>query len=184
VPELIVREISLAETRPLRHGVLRPHEPVESLASHEPSDAFAVGVFDREVLIAVGFVAPDGEPGAWRVRGMATVAAARGKGAGTAVLDSLLEHATARGASRVWCNARTPARSLYERAGFRVISEEFELPDIGPHFVMERRRRSLVTSSAQTRTRTIERPDRSRSSTSRASALGRGGHGRPWLAAV
>jgi predicted GNAT family N-acyltransferase len=37
----------------------------------------------------------------------------------------------------VWCNARTPARSLYERAGFTVASDEFELPEIGPHLVME-----------------------------------------------
>jgi GNAT superfamily N-acetyltransferase len=132
-----VREISLAETRPLRHAVLRPHETVESLASHEPPGAYAVGAFNRGALVAVGFVSPDGEPGAWRVRGMATVPAARGQGAGSAVLDALLRHAIAGGASRVWCNARTPARSLYERSGFDAVSEEFELPDIGPHFVME-----------------------------------------------
>ncbi len=134
-----VREISLAETRPLRHTVLRPHETVESLAASEPAGAFAVGVFDRDELIAVGLVAPAGEPGAWRVRGMATDPRARGTGAGTAVLDALVQHAVAHGAARVWCNARTPARSLYERAGFSAISEEFELPGIGPHFVMERR---------------------------------------------
>jgi ribosomal protein S18 acetylase RimI-like enzyme len=139
VSEVVVREISLAETRPLRHAVLRPHETLESLTSHESSAAYAVGVFDDGALIAVGLVAPDGEPGAWRVRGMATAAAARGRGAGTAVLDALVGHAVSGGASRVWCNARTPARSLYERAGFRTVSEEFELPDIGPHFVMERR---------------------------------------------
>jgi GNAT superfamily N-acetyltransferase len=69
---------------------------------------------------------------------MATTPSARGKGAGTAVLEALLRHALAAGASRVWCNARTSARPLYERAGFHVVSEEFELPDIGPHFVMER----------------------------------------------
>jgi ribosomal protein S18 acetylase RimI-like enzyme len=139
VSELIVREVSLVETRPLRHAVLRPHEAVDSLAKHEPSDAYALGVFDSGVLIAVGFIGSDGEPGAWRVRGMATAPRARGNGAGSAVLDALLEYAIARGASRVWCNARTPARSLYERAGFCVVSEEFDLPDIGPHFVMERK---------------------------------------------
>jgi ribosomal protein S18 acetylase RimI-like enzyme len=139
VPDIVVRQISLADTRPLRHAVLRPHETRESLASHEPSDAYAVGVFEDGALIAVGFVAPDGEPGAWRIRGMATAPAARGKGAGTAVLDALPRHAAAGGASRVWCNARTPARLLYERAGFQAVSEEFELPEIGPHFVMERK---------------------------------------------
>jgi ribosomal protein S18 acetylase RimI-like enzyme len=137
VSDVLVREVSLAKTRPLRQAVLRPHETVEGVAADEPSGAFAVGAFDRGALVAVGLVAPDGEPGAWRVRGMATAPHARGKGAGTAVLDALVRHAIARGAARVWCNARTPARSLYERAGFRVVSEEFELPEIGPHLLME-----------------------------------------------
>ena len=39
----------------------------------------------------------------------------------------------------MWCNARTPALSLYARAGFQPESEEFEISGIGPHFVMARR---------------------------------------------
>jgi GNAT superfamily N-acetyltransferase len=136
--QLAVREISIAATRPLRQSILRPHQTLEELAAHEPREAFAVGVFLDGELISVGFVAPEGEPGAWRVRGMATAPAARGRGAGTAVLEALVAHARSQGAGRVWCNARTPARSLYERAGFVVSSDEFELPQIGPHFVMER----------------------------------------------
>lgn len=138
VPEPVVREIPIADTRPLRQAILRPHQTLEDLAGHEPPDAFAVGAFLDDRLVAVGFVAPDGEPGAWRVRGMATVPEARGRGAGRAVLDALVTHARGRGATRLWCNARTPARSLYERAGFAVASDEFELPQIGPHFLMER----------------------------------------------
>jgi GNAT superfamily N-acetyltransferase len=71
---------------------------------------------------------------------MATASHARGRGAATAVLAALLDHAASLGAVRVWCNARTPARSLYERAGLRVVSDEFDLPEIGPHFRMERGR--------------------------------------------
>jgi GNAT superfamily N-acetyltransferase len=139
VPALQVRPIPLADTRPLRQAVLRPHQTIEDLAAHEPADAFAVGVFDVDELVSVGFVGPAGEDGAWRVRGMATAPGARGRGAGTAVLDALLAHAWANGATRVWCNARTPARSLYERAGFVTISDEYQLPHIGPHYTMEMR---------------------------------------------
>ncbi|HEV3033232.1 MAG TPA: GNAT family N-acetyltransferase [Solirubrobacteraceae bacterium] len=133
----VVRAVSLQSTRPLRQAVLRPHEAVAAQVSSESDDAFAMGAFDGDELVAVGLIAPDGEPGGWRIRGMATAPAARGKGAGSAVLDALLRHAAAEGARRVWCNARTPARGFYERAGFRVVSEEFELPMIGPHLVME-----------------------------------------------
>ncbi len=132
-----VRPVDVVLTRPLRHLVLRPHQTEADLAAHEPGDAFAVGAFDGDALVSVGFVAPDGEPGGWRVRGMATAPDARGRGAGTAILAALMEHAVQRGATRVWANVRTPAITLYERAGFAVVSDEFELPHIGPHVVME-----------------------------------------------
>jgi GNAT superfamily N-acetyltransferase len=118
---------------------LRPHESVSELASHEPPDAFAAGVLEGDRLVAVGLVGPEGEPGQWRVRGMATDPDFRGRGAGAAVLSALLDHARAEGAVEVWANVRTPARTLYERAGFSVSSEVFELPQIGPHVVMRRR---------------------------------------------
>ena len=135
---MVIREIPVAETRPLRHRILRPHESIDQLISHEPPDAFAVGAFDGgDRLVAVGFVGRDGEPGAWRVRGMATEPEARGRGAGNAVLAALLDHAAGAGAARVWCNARVRASSLYKRSGFKVATEEFDLPQIGPHLVME-----------------------------------------------
>jgi ribosomal protein S18 acetylase RimI-like enzyme len=141
---VVVREIPVADTRPLRHAVLRPNEPLEDLIAHEPDAAFAVGAFEHDQLLAIGFVSADGQlprghtAGAWRVRGMATAEYARGRGLGAAVLDALVRHAVDAGATRVWCNARTPARSFYERAGFRVSSDEFEIRGIGPHYVMER----------------------------------------------
>jgi GNAT superfamily N-acetyltransferase len=137
VSDIVVAPVALEQTRRLRRDVLRPHQTLEQLAADESPQAFALGAFDAGELIAVGFVVADGEPGAWRIRSMATTPAARGRGAGTAVLHALIAHASAHGALRIWCNARSPARSLYERAGLRVASEEFYLPQIGPHFVME-----------------------------------------------
>jgi GNAT superfamily N-acetyltransferase len=138
VPDLVVRPIPIELTRPLRQAVLRPHETLEYLASHEPDDAYAVGVFSDDQLVAVGFIGVEGqEPGAWRVRGMATASEARGRGAGGKVLAALLDHATSHGARRVWCSARLRARPFYERAGFAVVSEEYDVPQTGPHYVME-----------------------------------------------
>jgi GNAT superfamily N-acetyltransferase len=132
-----VRPIPLADTRRLRQQVLRPHQTVDELAAHEPAGAVAFGAFEGSALIAVGLVGPDGEPGDWRVRGMATAPRARGRGAGTQILQALVQHAIAHGARRVWCNARTPALTLYQRQGFVIASDEFEPPDIGPHYRME-----------------------------------------------
>ena len=137
VSELVVREVPIAETRPLRQAVLRPHQTLEELAGHEPPGSYAVAAFGAEGVVAVGFVVPGGGPGSWRIRGMATAPEARGRGAGAAILEALVRHALDHGATRIWCNARVRARALYERGGFRVASDEFELPEIGPHYVME-----------------------------------------------
>ena len=138
MPALVVRAVAPARTRSLRQAVLRPHQPAAELAAHEVAGTFAVGAFDREELIAVGLIAPDGEPGGWRVRGMATAPGLRGQGLGARVLDALIDAARRRGAERLWCNARSGAREFYERAGFAVEGAEFELPEIGPHFLMSR----------------------------------------------
>jgi ribosomal protein S18 acetylase RimI-like enzyme len=116
--------------------VLRPYQSLEEMAESEPADAFAVGAFDGDELVGVGLVGPEGDPGGWRVRGMATANGARGRGAGTAVLDALVDHARSRGAGHVWASVRIPARSLYERAGFVADSDVYELPRIGPHVLM------------------------------------------------
>lgn len=139
MPQIALRSVPLADTRELRREVLRPYMSVDELAAHEPNEAVAFGVYEGDELIAVGLVGPEGEPGDWRIRGMATRPEARGRGAGTKVLQALVDHAVAHGAARLWCNARTPALSLYERAGFRATSEEFETPRIGPHYRMELR---------------------------------------------
>lgn len=142
---LTARPVPFEATRALRRAVLRPHQSLDELAAAEPRDprALAAGAYDEDGgLDAVGFVHPDPDaaPGdaAWRVRGMATAPQARGRGAGTAVLTVLLAHADAHGATRVWCNARTPARPLYARAGFVATTDVFDLPPMGPHVVMER----------------------------------------------
>jgi GNAT superfamily N-acetyltransferase len=137
MPEIEVRRVALPETRRLRREVLRPYMSLEELAAHEPPGAVAFGAFADGDLVAVGLVGAEGEPGDWRVRGMATRSDARGRGAGTAILQALVQHAVAHGATRVWCNARTPALTLYERVGFVVASDEFEPPRIGPHYRME-----------------------------------------------
>ena len=68
---------------------------------------------------------------------MATAPAARGRGLGAAVLDALIAHAHAEGATLIWCNARPRAMPLYERAGFVPVGEPWDDPQLGPHQRME-----------------------------------------------
>jgi predicted GNAT family N-acyltransferase len=141
-----VERVAPDVVRPLRQAVLRPHQTVAEqvyTGDEDPGAAhFAAYGEDDAEPIGVASITPEPFPGGgdardFRVRGMATdPERGRGTGAGGALLRACLDHARAQGATRVWCNARTPARGFYERYGFAAEGEEFALPDIGPHFRM------------------------------------------------
>lgn len=155
-PDLTVDRISAAQTHPLRMEVLRPGRPVSECEFPGDDDelTFHAGarLDGRIVSIASMYresraadapggapVGPDHAAGtAWRLRGMATEPELRGSGAGRAALEACLTFALEHGATLAWCNARTPATGFYERMGWTVLGEEFEIPTAGPHFVMER----------------------------------------------
>jgi GNAT superfamily N-acetyltransferase len=144
---MLVREIDAAASADLRRAVLRGGRPVPLPGDEAPS--FHVGVYDEGVLLATGNVRPEPAPRLpgtepapgqdWRVRGMATDPAHRGRGAGTLVLDALVRHARDQGGEVLWCNARTPAQGFYERAGLQTRGEPWVDPEIGPHVMMWRR---------------------------------------------
>ncbi|MEL7485119.1 MAG: GNAT family N-acetyltransferase, partial [Planctomycetota bacterium] len=73
-----------------------------------------------------------------RIRGMATLPEHRGLGYGRSLIERGLAEIAAGKGDVAWCNARTTASEYYQRVGFSVASEVFELPDIGPHVVMAR----------------------------------------------
>ena len=122
---------------PLRASVLRPGQPL--LAARWPGDAAAEHYVaeapsgDEIVGVASVFSAPLGADGPnGQLRGMAVDPAARGAGVGLALLRAV-EAAHPDG---LWCNARVSALGFYESAGWRVISEEFEISGVGPHVKM------------------------------------------------
>lgn len=138
---MILKPVSAAATRPLRQKVLRPHQRPEEIVmpGDDGPQALHAGVFADGALVAVGSVFPDPQApdAAWRVRGMATDPDWQGRGAGRQVLGALLAHAWTNGGARVWCNARTTAAGFYLKAGLAQVGDVFELPNIGPHVVME-----------------------------------------------
>ena|ERR1051326_5864857 len=135
-----IRQITAAETIPLRHSVLRPGRPVEQ-ATFPGDDAPGTAHFgafkDGELLcIASLFAAPlPGQEGvqAFQLRGMATDLAARGLGLGTAIVEACAVYARQNGAKLLWCNARTDAVGFYLGLGFEIVGNEFDIPDVGPH---------------------------------------------------
>ncbi len=81
----------------------------------------------------------DPAAGDWRIRGMATRPEARRRGIASALLCFCEAHAREHGGLRLWCNARVPARGFYEHRGLTVIGDVFDIPGIGPHYLMSKR---------------------------------------------
>ncbi|MEL6797367.1 MAG: GNAT family N-acetyltransferase [Planctomycetota bacterium] len=146
----LVERISAEDTRALRLAVLRPGQPPERVVY--PGDDLAtsvhVGVRDTSgALVSVASFYREvvseragefaGRAGV-RIRGMATLPEHRGCGYGRSLIERGLAEMSTGAGDVAWCNARTTAAGYYERVGFLVASEVFELPDIGPHVVMAR----------------------------------------------
>lgn len=141
-----VRRVEAEQMWPLRQQLLRAHQPIEEsrFPGDEHRDAGHYGAFQGHKMVGIASIFHEAHPDIvdrsgeqqWRLRGMATAEAVRGTGAGSALLLAAIDHAMTRHGQVLWCNARTPAVGFYERHGFIVISDEFEIEPIGPHYLM------------------------------------------------
>ena len=143
--DIEIRAISAAETRPIRHQVLRPHQPPESLVypGDDTPDSLHAGAFLGGRLVGIASVSRQPFPGGpgldtWQLRGVATLPEARRHGCGAALVRACIAHVAARGGAVLWCNGRTSALPFYRALGFEPRGEEFETPGTGPHLVMWR----------------------------------------------
>ncbi len=139
--EFVVAEV----VRPLRHRVLRPHQPFR--ASTYPGDddpqTLHAAVRDGQSIAGVASIyrrSPESEddPSAWHLRGLAVDERWRGNGVGASIVERLIEVLAGRGASCVWCTARSDAVAFYERMEFQAEGDWFDEPPLGPHLFMRR----------------------------------------------
>jgi predicted GNAT family N-acyltransferase len=138
---LTVEESDADTTYPLWRDVLREGRPVARL--EDPSGTFHLAArTPAGQLVGVVRFSPAPCPwrpeaaAPWQLRGMATDSAARGTGAGRALVAEGLARVAARGGDLVWCDARVAAVGFYARMGFGVVTEEFLKPEGGPHLGM------------------------------------------------
>jgi predicted GNAT family N-acyltransferase len=122
----------------LREGRLTPDEcrfPTDNIAG-----AFHLGYYKNDELACIVSFHPQnyGEfiGTGYQLRGMATIEKYRGQGLGNQLVNFALTYLRGQKANYVWCNARKKAVPFYHNTGFEIVSAEFEVPGIGPHFVM------------------------------------------------
>jgi GNAT superfamily N-acetyltransferase len=122
----------------LREGKMPPGQP--RFPSDDVDGIFHLGYFVGDELACVASFHPESygtfTGTGYQLRGMATLEAYRGKGFGNQLLNFAIVYLRGQKANYVWCNARKKALRFYESIGFEIISDEFEVPGIGPHHVM------------------------------------------------
>lgn len=138
-----VRKIETKDTYPARQEVLRPGRPLETcfFEGDDLEQTFHLGaIIDEKIVSVASFYLeahPDiANPFQFRLRGMATLEAYRGKGIACSLLKAAYPLILKNHVHLLWCHARSEAVGFYDKMGFQTQGEEFEIPDVGPHFLM------------------------------------------------
>jgi len=141
--EFEVRVIAPQDTYELRRALLRPHQRLNEMTwpADEHPDTLHAGGYRGESLVGIGTIHLQSMPGSteaesWRLRGLAVDHGHRGYGLGAMLLHDLIEHAATAAGRMVWANATATSFGFFEHHGFRRRGEPFELPEIGPHYVV------------------------------------------------
>jgi len=139
----MIRFIKVDDLLRLRNVVLREGKLTDDECRFPTDDlagAFHLGFYVDEELVCVASFHPQtyGEfaGNGYQLRGMATLEPYRGRGYGNQLLNFALVYLRGQKANYLWCNARKKALPFYINMGFEVISAEFEVPRIGPHYVL------------------------------------------------
>ena len=138
---IIVQQITPAETRPLRHKVLWPHIPNEVdcvIDIDKRQDAIHLGAIDQGRIVGIcSLFKMDSSrlehQNQYRLRAMATHPDWRGRQAGKAIVEKAIEITSAKGMDVLWCDARKVALGFYQRMGFTLIDDWYDVRNIGPH---------------------------------------------------
>ena len=144
-----IRRADLQEVADLRYAILRaglPRNAADFPGDDDPATrhyAAYSAANPSELLACLSFMPSvwksddnQSEP-AWQLRGMAVADQSQRTGVGRALV--VFAQADLFGTTPIkhhWCNARKHAVGFYEKLGWRVVSEEFDIPTAGPHYVM------------------------------------------------
>lgn len=138
------RLISSEQTYPLRLNVLWPHKNnlLEcGLDVDDMEGTFHVGAFKYDEIVSIGtFLIQRNEKfkeeKQYRLRAMASSPSVRGENFGKKVIEFAIQELRYRKVDLLWCDAREIALGFYEKMGFTVVGDFYDVPQIGPHKLM------------------------------------------------
>lgn len=139
----LIKEIPALETFSVRHPVLRPGKNIETCHfdgdNLESTRHFGLFIDDELAGVASLFKSNSDlfqEKEQFQLRGMAVLEKFQKKGIGESLVKYAEENAKSSSGKLIWFNAREVAVRFYEKMGYQIIGEAFDIGDIGKHFVM------------------------------------------------
>ncbi|MFI5452402.1 GNAT family N-acetyltransferase [Pedobacter sp. UC225_61] len=138
----MVKFIPFELTLGLRSKILRNGLPIEQcvFATDEIEGAFHLAFYaDGEIACIASFFPnnyKDKKELGYQLRGMASDTMFAGKGYGLELVKFAIEYIKNTNAQYIWCNARSSAIDFYKKLGFNLVSNEFEIAGVGPHYEM------------------------------------------------
>ena len=116
-----IKNIQASETWDLRHRVMAPNRPFDSIKLPKDEEGLHFGLFEEEKLISVISLFIENDTAQFRK--FATEISEQNKGYGSILLNHIIEESVKNNVKNIWCNARMSAFGLYEKFGFKAISE-------------------------------------------------------------
>jgi len=136
-----IKKVRPQDTYVIRKEILRKNIPLPFEFNGDFDEStFHLGAFKDEKLIAISsFVKATNtnlEGSQYQLRGMATLEAYQGYGAGKLMIQQALFILNELEVDCLWCNARVTALNFYKKQGFKIFGDSFMAKFIGEHYVM------------------------------------------------
>ena len=141
-----LKQITSQDTFIVRQPVLRPGRGIETCVfdGDDLPTTIHFGIFDNDDLVGVISVFEAAHPNfaegrQFQIRGMAVLENQQKKGLGDKLVQHAEDYINQMHGERIWFNAREVAVGFYQKMGYKVIGEAFNIPDVGPHYVMHKK---------------------------------------------
>ena len=138
-----VREISAFDTYLVRNAVLRKGKPIETclFQGDELPTTKHFGIYKNQLIGVISLFENNHvifeEPLQIQIRGMAVLEDFQGQRLGEKLILKCEQYLTELGGNTlIWFNARESAVGFYEKLGYAIIGDIFDIEGVGRHYVM------------------------------------------------
>lgn len=144
--DINIIRISATDTYPVRHAELRKGRPFNSCAfeGDQLESSVHIGAYAQDKLVGVASymaVPFSGAPdvAAMQLRGMAVLSSYHRQGIGAKMLAFGEQMLLKQEVLILWMNARINALDFYNKLGYSISGDVFNIPEVGAHYKMFKR---------------------------------------------